>query len=257
MPHADPKHRLLAQQLFGSSDGVGHRRRVAGAVRQKDAVRVHRQDVGGRGRGRHDRELASKAGQAAQDVVLDAKVERDHVEWLRVLVGDRFLRGRGKLPLGSRRALGPDVRLGARDLGDEVLPDDRERLRPRDQLVVRHGRVGADDGVEAARLAQAHRQRAGVDPRDPGDALPLEVLVEGLPGAVVAHGRGQVADDDAGEMDLAGFHVLCLVFCWKGGGGEVRFRGVGEAEEEKRRSFFFLLLELMLFAASESPLSVF
>ena len=56
------------------------RRRVAGAVGEKDAVGLERRDVVGRGRGRHHRDLAALAGELAQDVALDAVVDRDHVE---------------------------------------------------------------------------------------------------------------------------------------------------------------------------------
>src|SRR5438105_2755958 len=82
MPQADPKggragcdhlldhrHRIFA--------GFG---RIAGAVRKKHAVGLHRQNIFGRRRRRHHRDLAARAGEQAQDVALDAIVDSDDVE---------------------------------------------------------------------------------------------------------------------------------------------------------------------------------
>jgi hypothetical protein len=67
---ADHRHRIFAG-----------RRRVARAVRQEHAVRLQRQDVLGRGRGRHHRHLAAGIGEQPQDVALHAVVDRDHVKF--------------------------------------------------------------------------------------------------------------------------------------------------------------------------------
>ena len=59
------------------------RRRIAGAVGEKHAVGLEREDVLGGGLRRHDRHLAAGAGEQAQDVALDAVVDRDDVEFRR------------------------------------------------------------------------------------------------------------------------------------------------------------------------------
>ena len=56
-------------------------RRIAGAVGEEHAVGLQRDDVVGRGRGRHHRHLAAVGGEQPQDVALDAVVDRDHVEF--------------------------------------------------------------------------------------------------------------------------------------------------------------------------------
>ena len=60
-------------------DRVADGRRIAGAVRQEDAVRVEREDLGGARRRGHDRDLAARVDEAAQDVPLHAVVDGDDV----------------------------------------------------------------------------------------------------------------------------------------------------------------------------------
>jgi hypothetical protein len=78
---ADAEHRLAGVDQLAD---LGHRvaagrRRVAGAVRQEDAVGLHGQYVFGRGARRHHRHPAALAGEAAQDVALQAVVDGHHV----------------------------------------------------------------------------------------------------------------------------------------------------------------------------------
>ena len=94
---ADAEHRQArVDQLLD----LGHRvfaggGRIARTVRQEHAVRLALEDVLGLRRRRHDGHLAAGAGEAAQDVALQAVVDGDDVE-LRVL-----LRGRSPRPTPS------------------------------------------------------------------------------------------------------------------------------------------------------------
>jgi hypothetical protein len=54
-------------------------RRVARAVRQKDAIRLHGKYIFGARRRRHHRDLAVETGKKAQDIALDAVIEADDV----------------------------------------------------------------------------------------------------------------------------------------------------------------------------------
>ena len=51
--------------------------RVAGAVRQEHAVRLHRQDGLGAGVCRHNGDIAASVGETAQDIVLAAEIHGD------------------------------------------------------------------------------------------------------------------------------------------------------------------------------------
>ena len=78
---ADAEHRLAAgDQLADLGHGVdAGGRRVARAVGEHHAVRRERQHLLGGGRGGHHRHPAAQAREAAQDVALDAVVDRHDV----------------------------------------------------------------------------------------------------------------------------------------------------------------------------------
>ena len=65
------------EQAADRGRGIGHARRVAGAVAEEDAVWVERKYILGGGVGRDDGHAQAVAGQPAQDVVLDAEVIGD------------------------------------------------------------------------------------------------------------------------------------------------------------------------------------
>ena len=151
-------------------DGIGHRRRIARAVAQKDPVGVGGQDIGGRHRRREHPHVAAVRGEATQDVRLDA-----------VVVGSD-----PELPL---RAL--QRRDAKRRFGDGVGERRREVVRGRarhllDEVSAFHQRNGAglgDErvGIQRAPVAMTPRitpdraqlacQRARVDVADRHDAM--------------------------------------------------------------------------------------
>ncbi len=77
---ADAEQRLLAQQAAHRVDRVGHGGGVAGAVREKNAVGVEREHLGGGRAGRHHRHAAALVGHQAQDVALHAEIVGDNMQ---------------------------------------------------------------------------------------------------------------------------------------------------------------------------------
>lgn len=68
VPQADAEQGFLAQALPGVVDAVGHRRGVAGAVGQDDAVGIQGQNVGGRGFRRNYQHLQTPGLEGADNV---------------------------------------------------------------------------------------------------------------------------------------------------------------------------------------------
>ena len=77
---ADAEHRDLAAQLRDGVDRAVDRLGIAGTVRQEHAVGLAREDVGRRGRRRHDLDPAPGADEVPHDRALDAVVVRDDRE---------------------------------------------------------------------------------------------------------------------------------------------------------------------------------
>ena len=168
------------------------RGRIAGAVGQKHAVRLHRQNVFGRGRRRHHRDLAAFAGEQPQDVALDAVVDRDHVEFRRGLPAKTLFPGPRRLVPGEALA-GGDHRHQVHAF--EAGPFARLFLQAvQVELAVSRMR---DHGVRHALAADQRGQRAGVDAGEADDAARLQPLVEMLGGAVVRGIGDRGAQDHA------------------------------------------------------------
>ena len=157
---ADHRHRIFAG-----------RRRIAGAVGEEHAVRLERHDVLGRGLRRHHRDLAAAAGEQAQDVALDAVVDRDHVEFRLVLPAVAL----APLP----RRLVPGEALARGHHRHQVHADE---ARPRARLLLQRvevelaGRLVRDHGVRHALLADQRGERAGVDAGQADDAARLAAI---------------------------------------------------------------------------------
>ena len=168
------------------------RRRIAGTVGEKHAVGIERGDVLGAGLRRHHRHLAADAGEQAQDVALDAVVDRDHVE-LRLVHPAVAL---APLP----RRLVPGKALAARHHRHEVHADQARPLArfflQRVEVELAAG-VVRDHGVGHALLADERGERAGVEAGQPDDAARLQPLVEMAGGAEVRRLGDVGAHDDA------------------------------------------------------------
>ena len=188
------------------ADRVVQRGGIARAVAEEDAVRLHRQQIGGRRRGREDPDLAAVRGQTAQDVALHAQIvggdaQRTHRAPLRLHLEP----GGGLVVLGA-----PVERRRASDRADQVAAlHAGGRLRLRDERV-RVDRPRADDAAHDAGRAQQSRQRAGVDTGDADDAVRREIVVQRPGGPPVAGDRRIVAHDESGHARCAGLPVLRL-----------------------------------------------
>ena len=127
----DDRHRVFAG-----------RRRIARAIGEENPVRLQRHDVFGRSLGRDDRDLAASAGEEAENVALDAVVDRDDVEF-------RICQPRIALVPGPRCFV-PGETLAARHHRHEVHADEARPflgffLQRREIELAR--RLVRDDGV--------------------------------------------------------------------------------------------------------------
>ncbi len=167
---ADAEHRDVGlQQILDHRHGIfAGRLRVAGTVGKEDAVRLHGQDFFRAGLGRHDGDLGAETGEQAQDVALDAIVDRHHVQRRRVLFAKTLVPGPGRLA--------PDRGLARGDFLGEVQPDQTRPGSGAALQVVKVedaiGRVG-NDGVGHAFLTDQHCESASVDTRKRDDAALL------------------------------------------------------------------------------------
>ena len=163
-----------------------------GPLLRKHAVRLHRQNVFGRGRRRHHRDLAAFTGEQPQNVALDAVVDRDHVELRLGLPAKTLFPGPWRLVPGEA--------LGGSDHRHQVHAFE---ARPFARLFLQAVQVElavlgvGDHGVRHALGADQRGQRAGVDAGEADDAAGAQPLVEMFGGAVV-RGIG-----DGGAQDHA------------------------------------------------------
>ena len=169
------------------------RRRIARAVRQEHAVGLERQDVLGRSLGRHHRHLAARPGEQAQDVALDAVVDRHHVEFRMLLAAEALI------PF-PRRLL-PGEALAGCDHRHQVHAD---QARPCRGFLLQRGEIERavrrvrDHGIGHALLADQRGERAGIDAGEPDNAARAQPVVQIAGGAVVRGRRdGAVQDHPA------------------------------------------------------------
>ena len=171
-----------------------------GSVAEEDSIGLAMQyGLSGFGR-RHDGHAATGLDEVPQDVLLDAEVERDHVE---PRAGTAGLHGEGAFEASL-----PVVGVVGRDRLDEVLSDDVFRLDSHaDQLDFVVG-LGRDHAVERALDPQAPRERACVDAFDADHAVVGEVVVERLTGSEVGVSARQLLDGEALDPGLFAFDVF-------------------------------------------------
>ena len=186
MAHADAEDRQFAAQLPDQLDHGRHVLRVAGTVRQHDAVGTEGHDLLQRRVERHDRHVAAHAVQLADDIVLDAAVDRHHVVFV---VGDA--RHPAFLAAHARNHV----------VGKDVLAHFAERLF--------EGRIRAGDNhLLGAFVTDDARQGAGVHAPDRGNVMLLEDLVQGLRVAEVARRVVVLAHDHAADGRSLRFVIL-------------------------------------------------
>src|SRR5258706_12277251 len=81
MSKANPEHRNAPKQLTNVLYGIVHRLWIARAVRKKDAVRMHTQNILGRSFCGHHPHFAVVIRKQPQDVLLDSEIECDDAEF--------------------------------------------------------------------------------------------------------------------------------------------------------------------------------
>ena len=188
-------------------NGVVARLRVARAVGEENAIRLHGQHFGGRRLRGHHRHLAAARGQHAQDVVFHAEVIGHHAE-LRLLL--RAVAAAG-LPFGLRPAVG----LGGADFLGQIQPGHAGGAAGGSQRLLRmfgaqafaggqrqHGAVlralGAQQAGELARVKACNGNRA----------LARQVLRQRFAAAEIAGQQRQVFDHQTGGLHAGAFHVF-------------------------------------------------
>ena len=184
------------------------RRRIARPVRQEHAVRLERHDVLGRGLGRHHRHLAAGAGEQAQDVALDAVVDRDHVEFRIGLAADSLR----PTPTASRprKSAAPMVTIGTRSMPTRpghsrasFLSAARSNLPSAACAITAFGMPFSRISAVSARVSM---------PAQPDDAAGFQPVVEIAGGAVVRRRRdGGMQDDAAGARPRRHVDALDVV----------------------------------------------
>ena len=182
MAEADAEDWLLADELLDLFDDLRHVSRVAGAVREENAVRVHGEHFLCRRVRRNDRDFEAEIVHRLDDVLLDAEVHRDDKRRIFLLALER---------VGLRR----------RDFHDDVLLDGHgEELV---DLRLR-GILGDNDALHRAGIADLTRDSARVDVVEARDALFCQKVREAC--LIVPVAAVLAADDEAIDERLARLH---------------------------------------------------
>src|SRR2546428_2464318 len=199
---ADAEDRHAADERAHGVDEVRHAFGVAGTVREKYTIRMALEDGLGRRVRRHHGDLAARRTQLAQDVELDAGVERDDVESR----GRRPAIALGDIPLARL----PRERLRRGHLGHEVAAHQpRQRARLLAQAVdVQIG--GGDDPVLRALIAQVPRERARIDALQPDEGVRSQIFVEAHAAAPRRGADGGFLHDQPVRPRPVRLHVLLV-----------------------------------------------
>ena len=171
MSEADAEHGNLSEQRAEHVDFRSVFRRVAGTVREHDAVGRVREDFRSRGPCRNGRDLAATADKLADDVGLCAVIdERDAVS---LLFGREY---RGHAPRHAFHGVLNGICLDLLELcGD---------------FICKHG-------VHDAALADSFGERAGIDARDAGHAVPFQKFIQRIFAAEIGGRVARLAHDIA------------------------------------------------------------
>ena len=197
---AEQRHIGIEQRADHRHGIFAGRRRIARAVGEEHAVRLQRHDCVKAGLSRHHRHPRTGLHQIAEDIVLRAVIDRDHMR--------RRIPRRAAIAVAEppEAALPAFLPLAGHADGKVHALQPRPRLGPLQQrgdieLAVR--RMG-DHRIGRARHADAAGERAGVDARQPDLAVPRQPLGETLDRAEVRRLGHILAHDTADRaFDLA------------------------------------------------------
>ena len=165
MAEADAEDReLVGQRAHRLADAL-HARRIARAVREEERLAAASARISVRRRARrHHRHVEAVLDQQAQDVALDAEVERDDA-----VARASGAAARGTWPDDAAPApLAPAVARVAGDLDREIAAVERGRpaRAPGERVVVLLRRIGREHALLRSAVADAPHQRARVDAGD-------------------------------------------------------------------------------------------
>ncbi len=174
---ADSENRHAAEQLADICDGVGDRLGIAGAVREKNAVRLQRENIFGGSFRRNDGDVAAVIHEKAQNILLDAEIVGDDAIARAAArrgcsrgVRQPWLRRQRAARLTQRpRSIEPCVHsyfFARRDAAGEFLARHRGQRASFGDQFFGGSAVGCDDAAQRADIAQMAHQRARInDPR--------------------------------------------------------------------------------------------
>ncbi len=207
---ADAEHRDPALEQRGAEPHrPGEHRRVAGTVGEQDPVGPVAKDVVDAGVGADHDHLGATAAQRPQAVALHPVVDGDDpqpgVGTHPHPSGD----AQGALQGRVERLLPAHPQLAEGDRADEVLVAHVGRGAGARHLLLRaRRRRREEDAAHRPAVAEVEGERAGVDPHEPGDAVPAQLLVEAALAARVADLRGELAHHHRPRPHPRGLGVL-------------------------------------------------
>jgi hypothetical protein len=215
MSQTDGKNGLHSNQLLHLLVDVVECGGIAGAVGEKDAIRILCEHVCGTGGGGNYIDTEARLAQAAQDVSLHAEVIGYNVMpgWRKVVKGTSgaaftILGRAGDIPLTTFSALRiPDVGFAGCDLLHEVAALHWSAAGSELHSLVRAQHLAGDDGSHGAAGSEMLRQCACINTLNAGDVPFLEPRAEILSATPVTGHRAKLLDNKAAHMRTLTFEV--------------------------------------------------
>ena len=215
------ENRDAAQEFANVGDGIPHGFGISGAIRQKHAIGLQRENVF-RGSLRRDHgHVAAIVDEQAQNILFDAEIEGHDFAALLA----RRIRGGARIRRRQiNRATHPFVGFGRSDAAREVLAGHGGQCaRLGNQSFIRRA-VGCHDSAQHSCLAQVPDKRAGVQVVNHGNLVALEIFLRGFARPPIGSQHGKFADDEALDIRLRGFLVVEI-------GAHVADMRIGEADD--------------------------
>src|ERR1700676_123075 len=203
---ANSEYGHAAEQLADVFDAIGNGFRIARAVRKKDAIRLHRQNVFGWGSRRNDLHVAVRIHEDTKDVLLNAEIVGHYAKALAFLFGNRLVFLGHREP--CNRAPIPAVRLRAAHATRQFeTAHGGNGARFFDEPLGRRS-VGRDDTAKSADLADVPNQCPCIEVPDYRNAVAVQVMLRGFRGAPVGGQARKFAHDQRFDERPLGFLVI-------------------------------------------------
>ena len=209
MAETDAEDGNAAEEFADVFDGVADGLRVAGSVREEDAVGPHVENVLRGGLRRNDPGFAMMVGEETEDVLLDAEVVGHNAE--AAAFGNAAGVGGGLGPGRKSQFDGrffPAIGLGAGDVAGEFLAGHAGELLGFEDELVAGSAVGGDNAAKGANIANVAYEGARVNVPDDGNLVTVEIKLSGFGGAPVGGELRKFADDKRFDVRMGRFFVL-------------------------------------------------